>query len=72
MLAGKRCLHCGNRVGASQVLCSTCKLGVDKYPDQNPPIVTVYVQNGLAELEHLLSAHADFDAWLTIHEGGRT
>jgi hypothetical protein len=49
-------------------LCETCKLGLEKYPDQNPPIVAVYVGQGLTELESYLTRWAEFDRWLEARQ----
>jgi hypothetical protein len=46
----------------------TCKLGLEKYPDQNPPIVAAYVGQGLGELEAYLGRWAEFDRWLEANQ----
>jgi hypothetical protein len=56
------CSWCGRPTEGR--LCETCKLGLEKYPDQNPPIVAAYVGQGLAELEGYLSRWAAFALWL--------
>ena len=53
---------------ASGRLCDTCKLGLEKYPDQNPPIVAAYVGQGLGELESYLTRWAEFGCWLEAHQ----
>ena len=56
------CSWCGRP--AEGRLCETCKLGLEKYPDQNPPIVAAYVGEGLTELATYLGRWAEFDRWL--------
>ena len=60
------CSWCGRP--AEGRLCETCKLGLEKYPDQNPPIVAAYVGQGLGELEAYLTRWAEFDCWLEAHQ----
>ena len=60
------CSWCGRP--ADGRLCETCKLGLEKYPDQNPPIVAAYVGQGLGELEAYLTRWAEFDCWLEAHQ----
>jgi hypothetical protein len=57
-----RCVWCARP--ASGRLCDTCKLGLEKYPDENPPIVAAYVCTGLEELEAYLGRWAEFEVWL--------
>jgi hypothetical protein len=60
------CSWCGRP--ADGRLCETCKLGLEKYPDQNPPIVAAYVGQGLGELESYLTRWAEFGCWLEAHQ----
>jgi hypothetical protein len=60
------CTWCGRP--ADGRLCETCKLGLEKYPDQNPPIVAAYVGQGLGELDAYLGRWAEFDRWLEGHQ----
>ena len=60
------CSWCGRP--AEGGLCETCKLGLEKYPDQNPPIVAAYVGQGLGELESYLGRWAEFDSWLESNQ----
>ncbi len=58
-----RCCHCGNRATAQ--LCTTCLLGITRYPDQNAVIFAAYVDLGLDELARCLELHTAFDLFLT-------
>ncbi len=58
------CVHCGNTVGETQRLCTTCKLGVTKYPEQNAVILAAYVGAGMVELDTFMEHHAAFAAYL--------
>jgi hypothetical protein len=58
-----RCVWCA-RPATAGYLCDTCRLGLEKYPDQNPPIVAAYVWTGLQELEAYLARWDDFERWL--------
>ena len=60
------CSWCGRP--ADGRLCETCKLGLEKYPDQNPPIVAAYVGQGLGELESYLTRWAEFGCWLEAYQ----
>jgi hypothetical protein len=60
------CSWCGRP--ATGRLCETCKLGLEKYPDQNPPIVAAYLGDGFRELEAYLGRWAEFDRWLTANQ----
>jgi hypothetical protein len=60
------CSWCGRP--AEGRLCQTCKLGLEKYPDQNPPIVAAYVGQGLTELEAYLVRWAEFASWLEARQ----
>jgi hypothetical protein len=59
------CVYCGGPARAT--LCGTCRLGLEKYTDQNPPIVAAYVWRGIAEFEVSLGNHAAFDEWVARH-----
>jgi hypothetical protein len=59
------CTWCGRP--AEGRLCETCRLGLERYPDQNPPIVAAYVAAGLSELDAYLGRWAEFDRWLVLH-----
>jgi hypothetical protein len=63
------CSWCGRP--ADGRLCETCRLGLEKYPDQNPPIVAAYVASGVKELEAYLGRWAEFDCWLAAHQPQR-
>lgn len=65
----KRCPYCGTGIGATQGLCSTCHIGIAKYPEQNEVIIEAYVAAGLADLEVSLEHHAEFQTWLINHGG---
>jgi len=63
------CSWCGRP--AEGRLCETCKLGLEKYPDQNPPIVAAYVGyvgQDVTELETYLARWAAFDRWLEANQ----
>ena len=60
------CSWCGRP--AEGRLCETCKLGLEKYPDQNPPIVAAYVGQGVTELETYLARWAEFASWLEARQ----
>ena len=60
------CSWCGRP--AEGRFCETCKLGLEKYPDQNPPIVAAYVGQGVTELETYLARWAEFASWLEARQ----
>ncbi len=59
------CPHCGTRIGKTQGLCSTCHIGIAKYPDQNQVIIDAYVARGLEQMDAYLERRAEFATWLT-------
>lgn len=61
------CAWCSKATGGGD-LCETCLLGLEKYPEQNPPIVEAYVGRGMRQLEHILACHAGFQRWLRDHD----
>lgn len=65
----RRCAYCDTKIGEVQRLCSTCNMGIAKYPEQNAVIVDAYLDAGFAELAAFLEHHADFHAWIIDHGG---
>ncbi len=65
----RRCAHCGTKVGEKQRLCTTCHMGIDKYPDQNQVIIDAYLAAGLLELGDYLERRNAFTTWLINHGG---
>ena len=67
MARSRFCVHCGNEAKDGLALCPTCVLGIEKYADQNPPILRAYCNAGHAEIATFLTHHAEFQRWLNEH-----
>lgn len=65
------CAYCGTLIGRDQGLCSTCLLGVSKYPAQNDVIIRAWVAAGLEQLAAYLERDAAFKTWLVLHDQAR-